>query len=40
MQRHAEQVIGHERETATFLKRSLVFVGLRVAGFAPCQRRR
>ena len=39
-QRRAEQVIGREGETATFLSRFLVSLSLRVIGFAPRQRRR
>jgi len=32
-----EEIIGREGETATFLKRSLVSLTLRVTGFAPRQ---
>jgi hypothetical protein len=37
---NAKQVIGRERETATFIKICVVSFGLCVAGFAPRQRRR
>ena len=35
MQRHAEQIIGREGETATLLSRCLVNPKLREFGFAP-----
>ncbi|CAN5554601.1 hypothetical protein BH10ACI1_BH10ACI1_32610 [soil metagenome] len=34
---NAQQIIGREGETATFLSRCVVYFGLRVFGFAPCQ---
>ncbi len=36
----AQQVIGHEAKTATFIWRCLLPFGLRVAGFCPRQLRR
>jgi hypothetical protein len=36
-QRAAQQIIGREGETATFLSRCLVSLKLRVGGFAPRQ---
>ncbi len=36
-QRHAEQIIGREGETATLLSRCVVTFSLRVVGFAPRQ---